>query len=314
MAAEGGTAENHSETIYRSRNVDGPYAAGPVNPILTQRDLPKGRPNRVEATGHADLVHLDDGTWWGIFLATRPFAGQSTLLGRETWLAPVRWDGGWPRFLDPGEALAFEAKAPALPLSSGTDWSRWTERFDGRALSGEWLRMRGGGPAQWFALDRAHGGLEMVASADPAGSKGYPSFLGRRMSQPSAVVTARLAFAPERAGDFAGLMAFASEHSFLALGIERGTDGKDRIVARRRVSDRESPFGQSLNEGRVITSSKLEVRISIHRGTADLAWRPIGADEWRALARAVDITALASVNSGLFTGVLIGPYAVAGPG
>jgi alpha-N-arabinofuranosidase len=312
MAAEGGTAENHSETIYRSRNVDGPYEPGPVNPILTQRDLPKDRTSRVEATGHADLVHLNDGNWWGIFLATRPFAGQLTLLGRETWLLPVRWEDGWPRFLDPGEAVPFEARRPALEPSAGTDWSRWTEHFDGLALSSEWLRMRGGGPSQWFALDHGQGGLELVAGRDPAGSKAYPSFLGRRLRHPAATITAKLSFAPEHTGDFAGLMAFASEHSFLALGIERGADGRNRVVGRRRASDEESPYGQALGEGRIITSSELEVRISIDNGTAGLAWRSAQGGQWRDLAKGVDITALASVNSGLFTGVLVGPYAVTG--
>ena len=59
-AAEGGTAENHSQTIWRSRSVTGPYEPGPNNPTLTQRDLPQGRPDRVEATGHADLIELAD--------------------------------------------------------------------------------------------------------------------------------------------------------------------------------------------------------------------------------------------------------------
>ena len=314
MAAEGGTAENHSETIYRSRKVEGPYVAGPVNPILTQRDLPKDRPNRVEATGHADLVHLDDGSWWGIFLATRPFRDQLTLLGRETWLLPVRWEDGWPRFLDPGEAAPFEAKKPALPPSAGTEWAQWTERFDAPVLSGEWLRMRGGGPDQWFALDREHGCLDLVAGADPAGSKGYPSFLGRRLRHPSATLSATFSFAAAHSGDFAGLMAFASEHSFLAVGIERDADGKARVVARRRASERESPYGVPLAEGEALTSSTVEVRISIAEGTADLAWRPAVGGKWRTLTAGIDIAPLASVNSGLFTGVLVGPYAVAGGG
>src|SRR3546814_17530933 len=71
--------------------------------------------DRVEAAGHADLVALSDGRWWGVFLATRPFAGQSTLMGRETFLLPVRWEGGWPRFLDPGEAMPPLVRRPDLP-------------------------------------------------------------------------------------------------------------------------------------------------------------------------------------------------------
>jgi alpha-N-arabinofuranosidase len=107
-------------------------------------------------------------------------------------------------------------------------------------------------------------------------------------------------------------MVFASEHSFLALGIERGADGKDRVVARRRTSEQESPYGQALGEGQPLSSSKVELRIAIDNGSADLAWRPASGGEWRDLAADVDLTALASVNSGLFAGVLVGPYAVAG--
>ncbi|HEX8263185.1 MAG TPA: glycoside hydrolase family 43 protein, partial [Allosphingosinicella sp.] len=39
LAAEGGTAEGHSQVVLRSRRPDGPYSAYPGNPILTQRDL-----------------------------------------------------------------------------------------------------------------------------------------------------------------------------------------------------------------------------------------------------------------------------------
>ncbi len=115
LTAEGGTADQHSQTIYRSKDLQGPYEPGPFNPILTQRDLPADRPDRVEATGHADIVQLDDGSWWGVFLATRPFAGQSTLLGRETFLLPLEWQDGWPRFLDRGEAVPMQLARPNLP-------------------------------------------------------------------------------------------------------------------------------------------------------------------------------------------------------
>ncbi len=39
IAAEGGTAGGHSEVVFRSEKVTGPYIPAPGNPILTQRDL-----------------------------------------------------------------------------------------------------------------------------------------------------------------------------------------------------------------------------------------------------------------------------------
>ena len=308
MAAEGGTADRHSQTIYRSRRPDGPYTPGPVNPILTQRDMPAGRPDRVEATGHADLVHLDDGSWWGVFLATRPFAGQSTLLGRETWLLPVEWEGGWPRFLDPGEAVPMVVPRPNLPVYRGTDWTRWTDEF--HVLSAEWLRMRNPTAQPWFALDR---GLRLTARPDVAGGRGQPSFLGRRLRHPTATYTTRLEFDPEDNGDFAGLLALIDENHFLALGVEQ-VGGERRVVVRQRSAEAQAETGELIASASLAHRGEVELSVAIDRGTADLAWRPAGSGAWQPLAEDVDVEPMSSIHSGLFTGVVVGPYAVRGPG
>jgi alpha-N-arabinofuranosidase len=307
MAAEGGTAENHSETIYRSRRPDGPYQPGPVNPILTQRELSADRPNRIEATGHADLVRLADGSWWGVFLATRPFAGQSTLLGRETYLLPVTWANGWPLFLPAGAPVPLVVKRPALPASPASQWDKWTDDFSEPVLSPEWLRLRGSGPVQDHALDR--GDLVLVPGADPAGSLGTPSFVGRRLRHAAATVTTTVSFAPERAGDFAGLLAFMDEGHFLALGIE-GTGDGEQLVARRRVDAKQDPRGEVVASGPFAGAGPVELRMAIDGGSAALSWRKPGR-RWQSLAPKVDVEPLASVHAGLFTGLVIGPYAVA---
>jgi alpha-N-arabinofuranosidase len=304
MAAEGGTAENHSETIYRSRRPDGPYEAGPVNPILTQRDLSPDRPDRVEATGHADLVRLDDGTWWGVFLATRPFAGQSTLLGRETFLLPVTWRDGWPLILPAGKQVPLVVKRPDLPASPGDLWDEWTDDFTEPSLSFEWIRLRTPGPVQDHALEG--GDLVLAPGTDPAGSLGTPAFWGRRLRHPAATVTATVSFTPEKPGDFAGLLAFMDETHFLALGIEG-----DRLVARRRTDAKQDERGEIVASAPRASHGRIELRIAIDGGTAALSWREQGG-RWQALAPKVDVEPLASIHAGLFTGLVIGPYALAG--
>jgi len=304
MAAEGGTADQHSQTIYRSRRPDGPYQPGPLNPILTQRDLPADRPNRVEATGHADLVRLDDGSWWGVFLATRPFAGQSTLLGRETWLLPVEWADGWPRFLDPGEAVPAVVRSPAMPASEVTDRSRWDDRF--HVLSGEWLRMRNPAEQPWFALGAD--GLRLTARADAAGGVGQPAFLGRRLRHPAATYTSRLAFEPAADGDFAGLLALIDENHFLAVGVEQ-VRGARMLTVRQRSAAEQGEAGEVIASAPLAHRGELELSLAIDRGTANLAWRPAGADAWQPLAEDVDVEHMSSIHSGLFTGVVVGPYA-----
>src|SRR5690606_39915796 len=133
------------------------------------------------------------------------------VLGRETWLLPVTWQGGWPVILEKGQPVPMEAKRPNLPEDRPVDWSRWSDSFDGARLSPEWLQMRNPADVQWYALDRDRDELVLVAGSDAASTTGQPHFLGRRMRHHEAEWTTRVAFEPERQGDLAGLMAFMDE-------------------------------------------------------------------------------------------------------
>lgn len=113
MIAEGGTEHFHSETIARSKNLRGPYKGYRGNPILTQRNL--GTQAVVANTGHADLVELKDGSWYMVYLASRPYDGYYKILGRETFIAPVEWENGWP-VVSPGTGkIEFVYQGPELP-------------------------------------------------------------------------------------------------------------------------------------------------------------------------------------------------------
>jgi alpha-N-arabinofuranosidase len=301
LTAEGGTADQHSQTIYRSKSLKGPYKPGPFNPILTQRDLPSGRPDRVEATGHADIVQLDDGSWWGVFLATRPFAGQSTLMGRETFLLPLRWVDGWPRFLDRQEQVPLVLKKPNLPASPAPAWQSWREEFDG-ALSDEWIGIRNPSPAAPIVAQG--GALRVTAGAAAAGSLGKPAFIGRRLRHHRADFITALDFTPERSGDFAGLLAFMDESHFLAAGKERG-----RIVVRLRTAAEQGSSGMIVAEAPLAADGQVELKLALDGGAARVFWRARGAESWQAIGDAINVETLASVHAGLFTGLVVGPYA-----
>ena len=309
LTAEGGTADQHSQTIYRSRSVDGPYVPGPVNPILTQRDLSPDRPDRVEATGHADMVQLDDGSWWGLFLGTRPFAGQSTLLGRETFLLPLKWVDGWPRFLDPGEAVPPLVAKPDLPQSPGEDFSSWRDDFDQVSLSDEWITMRSPTGESQMLHDVERGKLELVPVTKAAGSLDRFAFMGRRMRHHAADFTTSVDLASEGQGDFAGLLAFMDEDHFLTVGIE-DAGGGNRIVVRLCKDPVDA------GRGTVIYSTpwngdKAQLRLSMRGGSATASWRGGDEDSWQQSPQ-IDVEPLASIHAGLFTGLVVGPYAIAG--
>ena len=93
MCAEGGTRTQHSEVIFRSKSLTGPWEEFEDNPILTQRDLTDPhRPDIVTSTGHADLIQTPEGDWWAVFLGCRPYKDDLYNTGRETFLLPVKWE------------------------------------------------------------------------------------------------------------------------------------------------------------------------------------------------------------------------------
>tara|TARA_B100000678_G_scaffold212845_1_gene180291 strand:- start:939 stop:2618 length:1680 start_codon:yes stop_codon:yes gene_type:complete len=309
LTAEGGTADQHSQTIWRSRKVDGPYEPGPINPILTQRDLSPDRPDRVEATGHADIVQLEDGSWWGLFLATRPFAGQSTLLGRETFLLPVRWKDGWPLFLEPGEAVPPLVEKPALAASPGAQWTAWRDGFDAPALSPEWITMRTPGVDSRILHDLDRGEIMLRPGADPAGSLNRFAFIGRRMRHHDAEFTTAVNLTAEEAGDYAGLLAFMDEGHFITVGIEQGENARD-IVVRLRKDPGDGERGEIVHSS-PWSDAGAQLRLTFNGGSAVAAWREGDDREWTQ-SPPVNVEPLSSIHAGLFTGLVVGPYAVAG--
>ncbi|WP_433047103.1 family 43 glycosylhydrolase [Dactylosporangium sp. CS-033363] len=94
LLAEGGTERGHAVTVARSRSISGPFEPCPHNPILSHRSTT----HPVQSTGHADLVETAGGEWAMVYLAVRPHGSPPGwhVNGRETFLAGVRWDAGWP--------------------------------------------------------------------------------------------------------------------------------------------------------------------------------------------------------------------------
>jgi alpha-N-arabinofuranosidase len=307
MAAEGGTAENHSEVIFRSDKVEGPYVAGPpsVNPILTQRDLDPARANPVTSSGHADLVKTEKGDWWAVFLATRPYEGGLYNTGRETFLAHVTWHNGWPTILPHGTPVPAIAKAPDLPRGSappttGTFEAR--DEFTGKALGPQWMMMRSP-TTNWHRLEQ--GALVLAARNERLGDGKQPSFIARRQQNPEAVVTTSVRFAPAD-GEEAGLAALQNDDYFLAVALTR-KHGKLAVQVTRRDGPNDPAEGVVV-ASRPVAAGAVQLRIHARGGRYDFDYA-VKPGVWLAAAHDVDATNLSTAKAGGFVGTLIGPYA-----
>lgn len=306
-AAEGGTAEGHSQVILRARNVTGPYEPYAGNPILTQRGLPRERPYPVTSVGHADYVEDDEGRWWAVFLGVRPYEGDYYNTGRETFLAPVEWRDGWPVILDPGAEIPYAAARPALPMAPAptlptTGRFAIDELFDGEVLAPHWMSPRA--PSRpWLRL--AAGGVELEARADPLGAGGAPSFIGRRQQHQFAAVTTRVSFTPRQPGDEAGLAAFQSDDFFYALGVARDERGRAVVQLRRKAGGGDAA---TLASALVEEGKPVRLRIEARGGEYDFSYAQ-DENDWTQLATGEDGKVLSTRRAGGFVGALFALYA-----
>lgn len=312
ICAEGGTGEDHSEVVFRSQSVNGPYAPGAGNPILTQRNLDPRRNDPVTCTGHADFVKTPDGAWWAVFLGCRPYEGNFYNTGRETFLLPVTWTDGWPVILPPGQAVPAVAAMPGLadapppPVPLNGNFT-WRDEFDGPALKPVWNQLRTP-HRNWFSLAQHPGSLALQPSAVSLPEPGNPSFLGHRQQHArfSASTAMRV---PAVAGETAGLAAFQNESHHYSLGVRRHGAGLQVLLER---SAGEGPGGAPQTVASVDLPAPVPNLIYLKiegdgRAYAfSYATRP---SAWQVLKDGEDGTFLSTSVAGGFVGVYLGLFA-----
>ena len=303
IAAEGGTGDNHSQVVFRSASVRGPFTPWANNPILSQRKLDPARPNPVTSAGHAKFVQTPDRQWWATFLATRPYQDGMYNIGRETFLLPVTWKDDWPLVLEDGKPIPYVAAKPALPVQplpapplSG-DFA-YTDEFDAARLADAWIGVRT--PATPF--HRLQAGRLVL---EPRGQLGdlhtTPAFLARRQQHHIATVTTSLRFRPAREGDRAGLVAYQSDASHLFYGLTRINQ---RNVLALYVRDK-------ADADRLLASTPVDgdtIGLEIHTEGGRMRFSYTAGDVRHILRDGVDATFLSTSKAGGFTGTIIGPY------
>ena len=310
IAAEGGTADQHSEVVFRSDKVTGPYVPLESNPILTQRDLPADRANPITSTGHAKFVDTPEGEWWAVFLGVRPYDSAGNFnTGRETFMMPVRWNDRWPRVTEPGQRVPWTASGPKLPpqgkapMPTNGDFAM-REEFNSPKLAPYWMQLRNPS-GHWWRI--ANGALELDARTAAIADEGNPSLLARRQQHQNATATTALHFQPSSDAAEAGIVAYQNDAHWYFIGI--GSDRGKRVVrVRRRNND--AADGTIIGQAILPASagSPIQLRISAHGALYDFAWSADGR-RWRTLVKGADGTILGTQKAGGFVGAVFGLYA-----
>ena len=233
LTAEGGTEYGHLIAIGRSHSPWGPFESSPFNPLLSHRSFD----SPIQCTGHGDLFQAHDGSWWLVFLAVRPNGYPPTYhLGRETFLAPVRWsDDGWPVVGDNGRIPSIQ-NSPSFFESRLLD-ENVHDDFDDHELALDWNFLRNPDPKSWSLSERS-GWLCLHGSQTSTLNQAHksPTFVGRRQRHFNCKVETLVEIAPDAADGEAGLTVFMNEqhHYEIALAVQ---NKQTEVLVRRRIGD-----------------------------------------------------------------------------
>ena len=251
---------------------------------------------------------MEDGSWWAVFLASRPYAGYRYNTGRETFLLPVSWKSGWPVILEPGKPIPFALKGPKAMKKTMKQDAQTTsdllggnfvarDEFDTAEPGHEWLQVHV--PKQkWYEL--MDGTLVIHPQAVKLAEKRNTSFYARRQAHQR--FAASTEFTPPRSpGTAAGLAAYQSESHWYYFGARRVEGGLQLFLERSA--------GESTTVKTALVQAPEKLKLLINGNFGRYSFFYDAGDGWQALHDNDDASILSTEMAGGFVGTVLGPYA-----
>jgi xylan 1,4-beta-xylosidase len=316
MCAQGGTSTAHTEVIFRSDSLRGPFIAWDKNPILSQIGLPGNRTNAVTCTGHADLVETQNGEWYAVFLGCQPYEKSFFNTGRQTFMLPVTWtEDGWPVILPPQTPVPLTVKKPNLPADktpsvATTGNITCSDNFDADTLAFGWFGLRAP-TSKWYELSRTAKVIFLEPRADLLSGQGNPTFLARRQQNNDFICGVTLTAQPKITNCIAGLAAFQNEGHFYAINVKIEAGHLTEISIEQSGGGR----GGNANPSKILATEKLPenlatVRLEIEgTGPVTKCFYKIGSGERIQLGKDLESSFLSTDTAGGFQGVTLGMFA-----
>ena len=310
MLAEGGTEQGHHVNILRSRNLFGPYEPNRANPILSHFNM-EMQNSEIQGLGHADLVQAPDSTWWMICLGYRTSGYLLHVMGRETMLAPVRWDeNAWP-VVNGNGTLTTDMHCPTLPqvpmpLDPVREEFNYVKRdvpadsYSSIGLPWGWHSI-GNPDYSRYSLTERKGWLRLKPTTTTLDKATSPTFVARRQTEKVFTATTLLDASHIGEGMQTGITAYAAPLNHYDVIVEK-RDRKLYAKSNIRIGelahcDKEVP----------LNSNKVYLRI-----TSDAAYYYMQVSDdgkrFQTLGK-MDFRYVSTEVIGGFTGVMLGVFA-----
>lgn len=311
MCAEGGTGYNHSEVIFRSKKVEGPYEAYSGNPILTQRQLDVNRKKPVTSTGHADLVTAPDGKWYAVFLGCRPYKDDYYNTGRETFMAPVQWKNEWPVILPGNETVpgkvSISGASAKNPLPFSSDFL-FRDNFKNTALNNRYQFLRTV-HEPWYQINSVAGTLTMQLKPETIAEKVNPAFIGFRQSHLRGYAATALLCTPATPREKAGLLVFQNENHYYYLCQSIENDQPVLQLYKGPGNNGGEPLLLSTQKIQTNNRLPLQLKIQANGNAYSFYYAEKGSPQWKTFKEGLDASFLSTKTAGGFVGCMYAMYA-----
>lgn len=300
MHAEGGTGPEHSISVARSKELFKWFEGCPRNPIFTHRNLGMDYP--VIYAGHGDLVDDGRGNWYVVMLASRPCMKHSSM-GRETFLAKVTWENGWP-VIAPGVGhLEDEVEIPLdeyrFPKEAGlSDYiDFWSDELDDRLVG------IGKRDSQIYSLTERKGMLRLYNREQKITELTYPSYLALRQKSYHFEIETGVDFTPENENETAGIVLFQNHENNLRVEICRRAGKRHIIITSCIHADESEAADIVLPDNNNIV--KIKLRCESQKA---VVWTEAG-EGYVMAAKDIDLLPYTTEEAGGFVGCTVGMYA-----
>ena len=296
MIAEGGTGPDHCITVARSKNIYGEYENNPKNPIITHRHL--GKDYFIKHVGHGDLVKTKDDKWFIIMLASRQLKGYCNT-GRETFLAEVDWEDGWPIINKGKGILQLEQEISTKELK--LEEKEKCYHFYGDKLDYRFLFLRN--PSDnLYSLNERKGALRLYLKEENLNALGNPSYVGVRQEEYKFLVSTMIEFDPKNQYESAGLAVIQS--NTYNLRFEYSLANTEKVL---RIVSCVDGKEETVNEV-FLESSNLALKIINNNQKLDFYYSTDG-NKYYLLEEDFDARYLSTEVAGGFVGCTIGMFA-----
>ena len=235
-----------------------------------------------------------------VCLAYRIMPGTHHTLGRETYLAPVRWDkNAWP-VVNANGTISLEMDVTTLPQQ---EMKGRPERIDFKEgkLSSEWIHLQNPEAKNYtFTKD---GKLRLIATPVTLSDWKSPTFAALRQEHFDMEASVPVVLHKAEANDEAGLSVFMEFHSHYDLFVRQDKDQKRSVGLRYKLGE----ITHYAKEVSLPTSGEVELVVKSDINYYYFGYKVNGI--YHDLGK-MNTRYLSTETAGGFTGVVLGLYAV----